>query len=223
MMIVKLEFPGETISYFLKINFKKGLQKEFAHALCLKEGKIYPGGKPHFGNRNSVELAEPVCEKGKFIGDIHSHSEPHFDSKAPFNKGLTNIDFFHLIQDGLTDKINFPYIACVISPTVDNKNCLRGIRIDCEQYDKFTEKDIKKMKTNVMGDDIPKKFGNREITFFKECELPKGSFCWYLILANLKNQMKEYGFMKQDGIFIRCKYDRKKIRCWKPDKNILNF
>ena len=222
-MISKLEFSDGAIRYFLKIYLEKGLQKEFAHTLCLKDGKIFPGGKSHWGDKNCVEPPQPVCEKGKPIGDIHSHPEPHFDLKPPFNEGLTNIDFFRLIQDGLTEKIHFPHIACVISPTIDNKGTLNGIRLDFEQYDKFTEKDIRKMITGNMVNGVREKFGDKEIKFFKECDPPQQSWSLHIACGAIKIQMKEQGLMKQDSIFIRCKYDRKKIRCWKPDKNKLNF
>ncbi len=222
-MISKLEFPDETLQYFLKIYFEKGLQKEFAHTLCLKDGKIYPGGRPHWGNRNSVEPPERICEKGKPIGDIHSHPEPHFDPKPPFNKGLTNIDFFRLIQDGLTGKIHFPHISCVISPTVDDKGRLSGLRIDCEQYDNFTEEDIKMMRNGTIVKGVPKRFSDEEIQFLKECDPPRNNLSLYIALSNLKTQKKEKGLMKQDSIFIECKYDGKKIQCNKPDKNILSF
>lgn len=222
-MISKLEFPDETIQYFLKLFFGKGIHKEFSHALCLNDGRIYPCGEPCWGDNDSVEPPKSVCEKGTYIGDIHNHREPHYDIKPPFNKGFTNIDFFNLIHDVLIKKINFPYLACVISPVTNDKDDVNGIRIDCEQYDKFNEDDIKNMKTNVKEDDVPEKFSDKEINFIKEFELPKGNFLWYLILANFKNQMKVCGFLKQDSIVIKIKIEKGKIICSKPDKNTINF
>lgn len=238
-MINNVNFTPDTVEYFLKLYSKYGYENEFSQTLCLYKDKLIEGGEVCVGSSCGVKKPSMTCEIGTPIGDLHSHTEPYFN-RAPFDKGTSDIDIFGIVKDGLNKKITFPHLACVFAPVADEKtHKLAGYDITCEQFDEFTEDDIRGIPTGVTTtkeadgkrvEDIHT-FGDQEIKYLKLGSPPGGEGGWEgtfkrlgftMGMAHIKMNLEKKGLMRQDGFTIKLeKKNNKFFVNWDDEKAIL--
>ena len=216
---MKMVFPTDTAHHFVKEFFKTNYEHEIAQTLCLVDKNslqtIVPGGEIAKGSYSGVKPPPMKCEKGKAIGSMHTHNEPYFDG-PPFDKGSSDVDFFTIVQKGLCKEIDFPYVGCVLTPVAGDDGDLTAINIACEQFDKFTEDDIKNSTTgmirNTTKGKVREKFSDENVEFFKKGNPPKGgmfqSMGFKMGMHHLKRHFMEEGIMEQDDFKMNVKWHK---------------
>jgi hypothetical protein len=219
-------FTTDTVWHFTSEFLKHELKKEFSQTLCNDNGTLIPGGKISIGMGTTVKIPPMVCEKGKPIGNIHSHNEPYFD-KHPFEKGYSETDIFLITQKILNKEIEHPFIGCVISPTVDKEGYFNGMDITCEKIDYFDEEDIKTMHTGIITNGQRKLFTDEEIDFIKKESPPKTGFFktfgFKMHMANLKSQLMQQKIIEQQSFNVSMKIDDKKSTLGFEEKDTILF
>lgn len=219
----KIRFPKETVWYLTKKFLEQNFEKEFSQTLCEKNNDIIPGGEFSIGSNSKVKMPDMVCEKGKPIGNIHSHNEPYFD-RYPFDKGHSDEDIFLVTQKFLNKEIKPPYLGCVISPTADESGYFNGIDVTCEKINNFTEDKLRKIPTGIVHGNIDSEtgektsredlFGDEEIDYIKNHGPPRGgmfkSLGFKIHMANLKGYMMEEGILEQASFHIDFDVDKEK-------------
>jgi len=146
---------------FLKYSYGKD-KREFISPLCKENDDVFMGektktGKKGLGGVYYIEdhLPKDCCERGIQVGLIHSHPEHNPVTFKEFEQGYSEDDIRGLAKEVLIGYHSyFPVTACIVLPLKETNQSLH-LQVQCEQYDKFTEEDIKKIRKNATNAAIP--------------------------------------------------------------------
>jgi len=155
MKMSEFIFKEEEIRKFISPALKEF--REFTANLCRVGNELHTE-KITKGSEEWVKAPEPTCERGEFIGDIHTHTE---------EKGVSDVDIFQEIQWNLNKERQIPRMSCVIYPKYNKQDILEKMALQCDYIKEFGEKEILEIPKPfiIEGKRLERK--KEEIDFFK--------------------------------------------------------